>query len=1015
MKKISAALSQTLRVTTALALFASSGAVWAQTAEPSKTEPVAATEESVKGEDPVKADEPAKAEANRPLKPYAGRIRTFAGDVSGTAGRIRTFEGNVAGSAGRIRTFAGNLASFAGRIRTFQGETLPAVGTNTAFWGKLVAVSGSVIPEAGRIRTFAGALEGSAGRIRTFAETLRAPDGSLLSYDKATTAYNNIAAQIAEIVKLSKGTFGAAIEAQTGQSFDEAFAKRLLEKYGINLNDPRSLDGMNEVDLELFLIDWNDNLMNYSGYNQVDHWMKTINWSPSLTQDVQGGYKANIGILDFTLTGAETANIVEAAGISTVTNGHGSAVAGLIVGAHDGQGVMGIAPEAKVFTYNPFDETFTAGWDDIRTGIRMFVDNKVSVVNVSLGVPGWTLNDGWNEIFRDPEFSRNSLRQLFVFAAGNDGVVQPRDIEWSAVSNPVSIVVGSVDPFGNISSFSNTPGTTCLLTNGVCNSSADLLMNRFIVAPGEFILVSDGQGGVTRMSGTSFAAPLVSGTLALIADRWPWMAWKPEEIADLILSTATDLGAPGTDPVYGRGLLNVLGALSPVNFDSLSYMVAENGQFKNYTASSIVPAAVTNKATWNASGAYLSLIEKHGSTFRDFLVPLSTKLSGQSLGLTGIQFQDYMANRFWSWIASKSAPTGTTSKTGSTTKKKKFTQDHIASPLLGFGQIRAEMTLQPRALRSGFRQSEIPFETALSLSTNNNRVGFQFGTGNGAVVLGGNSAFGLNSDYDVDTGGANPFLALASGSGYLSTRFAVNEQLTVAVGYTEQRLESDLRGVPSKIFQAMAQLQPYQASANTVTVTYKPSEWLTATANYTHLREQASLLGVRSSGVNDFSDGNVTDAATYGMDVEITPSLSVGASATIGHTRSVENTTQNLVVSDDGVISTAFQFAIDKAHVFDKNDSARFTLSQPLHIESGTLDFNSVQVVDRQTGELGVTTQTISLNSIKRSYVAEAIYKRSVLDGKAEFNLFGRARIGDEFANRQNAALAVGAGFQIAF
>jgi hypothetical protein len=1005
MKKFPYAMHQAFRTTIALVMLSGASTVYAES--DTSTSPSS-------GE----ASETAEVESESdkgPLEPLAGRIRTFAGDVTGTAGRIRTFEGEVAGSAGRIRTFVGNLASFAGRIRTFQGETMPSIGTNTAFWGSLQPDAGTLIADAGRIRTFSGELESSAGRIRTFAEGLRAPDGSLLSYDQAATAYNNIAAQIAEIVKISEGTFGPAVEAQTGQSFDTAFAQSLLDKYGIDLNDPSSLDGMNEVDLELFLIDWNDNLMNYSGYDQVDHWMKTVNWSPSLTQDVQGGYKANIGILDFTLTGGETSNIVKAAGISTVTDGHGSAVAGLIVGAHDGRGVMGIAPEAKVYTYNPFDETMTAGWDDIRTGIRMFVDNKVSVVNISLGVPGWTLNEGWNEIFKDPEFSKNSLRQLFVFAAGNDGVVQPRDIEWSAVSNPVSIVVGSVDPFGNISSFSNTPGTTCLLTNGVCNSMSDLLMNRFIVAPGEFILVSDGQGGVTRMSGTSFAAPLVSGTAALIADRWPWMAWKPEDVADLILSTATDLGAPGTDPVYGRGLLNVLAALSPTNFDALTYYVSVNGQFKTYTASSIVPAAVTNKSTWEASGAYLSLIEKRGPTIRDFLVPLSTKLSAQSLGLTGVQFQDYMANRFWSWIASKSAPTGTVSKTGTTTKKKKFAQDQIATQLPGFGQIHAEMTLQPRYARAGFKSSSLPFESSLSLSTKNDRIGFQFGTGNGAVALGANSAFGLNSDYDVDTGGANPFLALASGSGYFSGQFAVNQKLTISTGFSNQRLESELRGAPSEVFQALSRMQPYRASANTVTISYKPSSWLSATATYTRLREESSLLGVRSSDANDFNGGNVTDAGTYGLDIAVTPTLSVGASATVGHTRAGDKTSQNLVVSKGGAISTAFQFAVDKAHVLDQKDSARFTLSQPLHIENGSLDFNSVQVIDRQTGELGVTTQTISLQGRRRSYVAEAIYRRSILDGKAELNLFGRARFGDENPNRENAAMTLGASLNLAF
>lgn len=66
---------------------------------------------------------------------------------------------------------------------------------------------------------------------------------------------------------------------------------------------------------------------------------------------------------------------------------------------------------------------------------------------------------------------------------------------------------------------------TCLTDGGTkCKKSASLkesgyLMNRFIVAPGELILVADGTGGLTRQSGTSLVAPPVAGTVALIQDR----------------------------------------------------------------------------------------------------------------------------------------------------------------------------------------------------------------------------------------------------------------------------------------------------------------------------------------------------------------------------------------------------------------------------------------------------------------------------------------------------------------
>ncbi len=55
--------------------------------------------------------------------------------------------------------------------------------------------------------------------------------------------------------------------------------------------------------------------------------------------------------------------------------------------------------------------------------------------------------------------------------------------------------------------------------------------------------------------GTSFAAPAVTGTAALVQQKYPWM--NGDLIRQTILSTATDKGAKGVDAVYGWGLLNI--------------------------------------------------------------------------------------------------------------------------------------------------------------------------------------------------------------------------------------------------------------------------------------------------------------------------------------------------------------------------------------------------------------------------------------------------------------------------
>ena len=59
-----------------------------------------------------------------------------------------------------------------------------------------------------------------------------------------------------------------------------------------------------------------------------------------------------------------------------------------MVAAHDRNGVMGIAPNATVVAYNPFDSTGTASWSAIRTGVLSLAERNASIINMSLGVSG---------------------------------------------------------------------------------------------------------------------------------------------------------------------------------------------------------------------------------------------------------------------------------------------------------------------------------------------------------------------------------------------------------------------------------------------------------------------------------------------------------------------------------------------------------------------------------------------------------------------------------------------------
>ena len=78
----------------------------------------------------------------------------------------------------------------------------------------------------------------------------------------------------------------------------------------------------------------------------------------------------------------------------------------------------------------------------------------------------------------------------------------------------------------------------------------------------------DPSGYVYVVSGTSFSAPQVSGAAALLAQAFPNLTGR--QIAQILLSSAFDAGAPGTDPIFGRGILDIAKAFQPLGATALA-------------------------------------------------------------------------------------------------------------------------------------------------------------------------------------------------------------------------------------------------------------------------------------------------------------------------------------------------------------------------------------------------------------------------------------------------------------
>jgi hypothetical protein len=502
---------------------------------------------------------------------FWGDIDAFYGDIDAFWGDIDAFYGTIDPFYGTIDPFYGDIDAFYGDIDAFYGTIDPFYGTIDPFYGDIDAFYGTIDPFYGDIDAFYGTIDPFYGDIDAFA-------GRLPPELAKRFAYVNLQTQLRGFVDDAAAFWGDAVTARTGQSFWDGFGSGVFAKYGLDINNPASFASLSQGDRARFLFDWYDGLNGFSGRDHRDYWMRETNWNPLYTFAGGAAASTTVGLVDFRLTDSAElgSRLVMAGGYEISQLSHGSSVASLIGAAHDGRGIMGIAPNVKVAAYNPFDETATAGWEDIGLGLNAVLRAGASVVNLSLGVPKVTFDPEWAGVYSQASLLGAGKNALFVHAAGNDGLAQGQNIDWtSALSLRNLIVVGSVGPTGEISAFSNTPGTACFTVADACGQGASL-MNRFLVAPGEWVLASDGAGGVTRVSGTSFAAPMVSGAVALLHNRWGWLKNHPGETADLLFLTATDLGAPGVDEIYGHGLLDIGASQSPLNARNLYLLTSRS-------------------------------------------------------------------------------------------------------------------------------------------------------------------------------------------------------------------------------------------------------------------------------------------------------------------------------------------------------------------------------------------------------------------------------------------------------
>jgi len=235
--------------------------------------------------------------------------------------------------------------------------------------------------------------------------------------------------------------------------------------------------------------------------------------------------------------------------------GHGTQTMGLLVGGNEGGSYIGVAPGAQWIAVKIFNDAGLATLSGIHQGFQWLLDpdgnpatdDAPDVVNNSWGFPD-QVNQCYLEFEPDLEVLKTAGIAV-VFSAGNEGSLG----SVSPADNPEGFGVGSIDASLSVSADSSRGPSAC-----------DGSFFPEVVAPGVNVRTADLTfGGLfpdsyVNVSGTSYAAPHVAGTMALLRQVNPGASVV--ELEQAVLGGAFDLGVTGPDNESGYGLVDAVEA-----------------------------------------------------------------------------------------------------------------------------------------------------------------------------------------------------------------------------------------------------------------------------------------------------------------------------------------------------------------------------------------------------------------------------------------------------------------------
>ncbi|MFL6844187.1 MAG: S8 family peptidase [Allosphingosinicella sp.] len=634
---------------------------------------------------------------------------------------------------------------------------------------------------------------------------------------------------------------------------------------------------------------------------------------------------------------------------------HGTAVASVLGAAKNDAGIHGVAFDSTLLmlrTDTPNTCTATSATcqfnqSDVAKAFDLAVQNGARVVNLSMAFP-------INPIFTGAIDKTTAAGVVVVAAAANEGGPEPSSSALVATkpeAHGIVIIAGGLNSAGtDLSSFSNRAGSGAAF---------------YLAAASESLRVYDRNGVLSppAASGTSFSAPTISGAVALIAQVFPNL--NGQQIVNLLLTTATDMGAPGTDTIYGRGKLNLTNAFAPQGTMSLAGSTASLSLFSNGTLSSAMGDATANlKGTIFLDGYA-----------RAYEVDLSRTLSPAARDLP---LHSALDGRY-----------GTSSTAlGPLTLSVTTRRDYSGLPeaLLRRMQLSEEDALTARALAA----------TAVTRLSARTAVAFGFSEGGGALQQRlsqqRGDAFLVARDPIADDG----FRGRSAASLGIRHDFGPLA-LTVTSESGEVRDLYRARHLGHSGYRATSLVADRELGR------------IRFSFGGSLLREEVTILGGRLS--SGFSSAGST---SWFADGAAAFDLGSGWSAQAGYRQGWTSIPGgDALVKAGRLSSNAFAFDLARTGAFTTGDRIALRFMQPLRVRSGGLDIYLPVSYDYGSGEAGYQRRFFNLAPTGRELDYELSYEARLLGGNMAANAFVRREPGhiDRTGNDVGGALRFTLGF----